>query len=240
MKALPILFILALAITASAQTGSFIEAGVGGSYGSNRPLDREKGGPDLFGSVGVKVIEFKDSTIQIRARGKLSREPELLDLFSRDNNPERKATGELRLQPEVRWNLSTESYFKPFVGVGAEYIRHFGLESAPYSAFTPTLTFGTHAGGYEAFYTRIFEDRLNRQGFPVQTVPGVITNRLESSLLKGDRIGFSYSFKLGGKFRFKAGAEADYVSYRACSNRACDAYREYDWTVRPFFVISIY
>src|SRR5262245_61210346 len=120
MKRFPMFLIVFLALftVAGAQTGSFIEAGVGGSYGSNRPLDREKGGPDLFGSVGVKIAEFKDSSIQIRVRGKLSREPELLDLFARDNNPERKATGELRLQPEVRWNLSTESYFKPFVAGG--------------------------------------------------------------------------------------------------------------------------
>lgn len=227
-------------MTASAQTGTFIEVGAGGSYGSNRPIDREKGGPDLYGALGFKIAEFKTTTVQLRARGKLSREPELADLFTRDNNPERMPTGELRLNPEIRWNLSTESYFKPFVGAGFDYYRHFGLKGAPYSGLNPALTFGAAVGGYELAYTRLFEDRLNRDSFPVQTVPGVITTRLESSKLKGDRLGASYSFKVFGKLRFKAGAEADYVSYRACSNVACDAYREYDWTVRPFIAISIY
>lgn len=238
---LSILILLAATAVANAQTGTFFEAGVSGSYGSNRPMDREKGGPDFYGALGFKVFEFRGSTIQARARGKLSREAELADLFARDNNPERQPTGELFFSPEARWNLSIESHFKPFVAAGVEYRRQFGLEGAPYSSLNPTLTFGTRVGyGYEVFYTRLYDDRLNRSGFPVQTIPGVITARNESSLLRGDRLGVSYLFRIRGKLHFKFGAEGDYVNYRACSNVACDAYRERDWTVRPFVVISIF
>lgn len=237
-RILPLLLIVLLAIPASAQTSTFFEAGLGGSYGSNA---REKSFPEVHGAVGFKVFQFKDSTIQLRAKGKLSQAAELADLFTRDNNSLRMPSGEVKVGIEGRWNMSTESYFKPFIATGFEYTRQFGLKGAPYSALNPTLTFGTRAGyGYEAFYTRIFEDRLNRSGFPVQSVKGPITTSLESSRLRGDRIGGSYLFKVTGKLHIKAGLEADYLSYRACSNAACDAYRERDWVARPFVAVSIF
>src|SRR5262245_32438250 len=231
-----IFVILVTAIIADAQTGTFIEAGVAASYGSN---DRKVGFPDAYGAIGFKIAEFKDSTVQLRARGKLSKTAELGDLFTRDGGI-RHASGELKIAPEVRWNLSTESYFKPFIAAGFEYTRQFGLGAAPYSALNPTLTFGARAGGYEVFYTRLFEDRLNRDGFPAQLPNGALSIYRLSSELKGDRIGASYLIKLRGKLHIKIGAEADRVSYRACANTSCDIYREYDWVVRPYVAFSIF
>ena len=227
MKRFTLLLILIVAtISAHAQTKSFFEAGLAGSYGSN---SRETSFPEVYGALGVKLFEFKDSTIQVRARGRYSKTPELQDLFTRDNNPERIPSGEFRGAAGIRWNLSTESYFKPFVEAGAELTQHFGLPSAPTRALQPTLSFGTRAGyGYEIGYTRLFADRLNRASL------------FGSSKLRGDRLGVNYSFKLAGSLHFKFGAEGDYVSYRACADNACDGYREYDWTVRPFAAISFY
>lgn len=203
------IIVMLLAVSsASGQNKTFIEFGLAGSYGSN---NREKSFPEVYGTAGFKLFEFKESTAQLRARGIWSERAQYADLFTRDNNPERKASGQLIVSPEIRWNLSTESYFKPFIAAGAEYTRHFGLPNKPNHALTPTLTFGTRVGyGYEVSYTRLFEDWLG------------------PSKLRGDRIGASYTLKLSGKFHFKFGAEADYVSFRACSNVDCDGYREYD------------
>jgi len=110
-----------------------------------------------------------------------------------------------------------------------------------YSSLNPTLTFGARAGqGTEVFYTHLFEDRLNRSGFPVQLPNGALSSYLLSSELKGDRIGASYLIKLRGKLHIKIGAEADRVSYRACANTSCDTYREYDWVAGPFVVFSVF
>lgn len=238
MKLFTLSILIFLTISANAQTGTFFEAGLGGSYGSNA---REKSVPEVYGGLGFKVAEFKDSTIQLRARAKYAEKSELADLFTRDNNATRMPSGELLTGFEGRWNLSTESYFKPFGAVGFEYRRQFGLQGAPYSSLNPTITFGTRIGyGYEIFYTRLFEDRLNRSGFPVQQVNGVLTGKLESSRLKGDRIGASYLVKLRGRLHLKIGSEFDRVSYRACSNRSCDAYREYDWIGRGFVSLSVF
>src|SRR5262245_52562838 len=97
--------ILAFAIVADAQTGTFIEAGLGASFGSNSD---KKGFPEAYGAIGFKIAEFKDSTVQLRARAKLSKTPELGDLFTRDGGI-RHASGELKTAFEARWNLSTES-----------------------------------------------------------------------------------------------------------------------------------
>lgn len=219
-------FLLLFTVAAVAQTGTFFEAGLGGSYGSNA---RKKSFPEVYGAVGVRLLDFNDSTVQARLGAKYSRTPELQDIFARDDNPTRIPSGELILHPVLRCNLSTKSYFKPFIAAGGEYRRQFGLTGHPYSSLNPTLTFGTRVGyGYEVAYTRLFSDRFNR------------SNPQGSSNLRGDRIGANYSIKLSGKFHFKFGAEGDYVSYRACDNVSCDGYREYDYIVRPFAAISIY
>lgn len=219
-------FLLLFTVAASAQVNSFFDAGLAGSYGSNQ---KKLSLPEIYGGLGFKFAEFKDSTVQVRLYGRYAKQPQYADLFTRDDNPERTATGDLNARFGLRWNLSTESYFKPFVEGGVEYTRHFGLPSAPQSALSPTLTFGARAGyGYEAAYTRLFEDRLNRSSL------------YGSSRLRGDRIGASYLFKVAGSLHFKFGLEADRVSYRACADNACDGYREYDWSGRGFFGVSIF
>lgn len=221
MKRILLFIIVALAaITVEAQTNTFVEAGLSGSYGSN---EKRVSFPELYGVAGFKLFEFNGATVQLRARGRYSKTPDYADLFTRDDNPERRATGELILAPTARLNFSKETFFKPFVDAGVEYRRQFGLSGAPYSGLNPTFTVGTRAGyGYEVFYTRLFEDRFGR------------------SRLRGDRLGLSYSLKLASSFHFKFGAEGERVSYRACSNVDCDGYREYDWLARPFVAISIY
>jgi hypothetical protein len=221
MKRILLFIIVALAaVTAEAQVNTFFEAGLAGSYGSN---SRQKSFPEVYGAAGLKFAEFRGATVQARVRGIWSEAAQYADLFTRDDNPERKASSQLILGFGLRANLSTESFFKPFVEGGSEYTRHFGLPSEPHHALSPTLTFGTRIGyGYELTYTRLFEDRL---GY---------------SRLRGDRLAASYSIKLAGKFHFKFGAEGDYVSFRACSDKDCDHYREHDYVVRPFAAISIY
>lgn len=130
---------LAAAIIANAQTGTFFEAGVAASFGSN---SKDKGFPEAYGAIGFKIAQFEGSTVQLRARAKLSKTPELGDLFTRDGGI-RHPSGELKTAFEARWNLSTESYFKPFIAAGAEYGRQFGLNAAPYSLH-PSRTWVTH------------------------------------------------------------------------------------------------
>jgi len=233
---LPILLTLVLSLTAQAQ--SFFGAGLQLKYTTNT---RDQNFPEVYAEFGQNLFGFKDTTVSYRLHGSYTEKPDIADLYTRDNNPDRIASAQVILRPAIRWSLNNASYFSPFFGGGVDYTRHFGLPSAPNQSLNPTLSFGTRIKrNSELEVVRIFADRLNRQGFPVQSVSGSFSGRTDTILLKGWRFAGHHELKLTGSAHLIIGAEYSDVVYRACGNLACDAYREYDGIGKVYVGIRIH
>ena len=131
-----------------------------------------------------------------------SHTPQLQTIFTTDEGS-RKATGEYRVRPEVRYWLNRETYVKPFIGGGVDYFyQKFageGYSGAPSSGLNPYITFGASVGEkHEASFARLFED----------------STRLNPSRLSGYRVNYSYTQPLYKSFALRAGIEADYLRFR--------------------------
>lgn len=198
--------VLALTPIVGYGQGTSFGAGVQGSYSTNTT-------DNVFPSVYADLKVGLPANLQYRLHGEISKDEYLSTIFTRDNHPTRKASGEVRLTPELRfWFNRGGSTFKPFVGGGVDYFRQFGLEK-PYQGLNPLLTFGTRIGyGYEVSFTRIFTDPTD-------------WNRSD---LSGYRADFAYDKKLAGKLHLVLGAGVDWLRFREDAGVGYDYYFERD------------
>lgn len=207
---------------------------IGGGASFNRtsaydpsPAQTGDGGQNFFGAY-VEAGSRLPLNLEMRVLGEYGFKASLPTIFTRDEGSARRAVGEFRLRPELRFNFSNTGPARPFIFGGGEYFRQRfeGEEAegygrgAPASGFNPIAGFGVGLGGHsEASFARLFPDN---------TV-------LNNSRLEGYRFNYTFKKKLGGRLALKIGGEADYLTFREASGFELgdyDDYRERDFLLR--------
>lgn len=202
------------------------------------PLVRKDGGANL-GAIYVEANAPLPLNLEMRVLGEYSFNAALPTLFTRDEGATRKAIGEFRLRPELRFYFNREGFFHPFVAGGVDYYRqrfkdvdpapipgpvpalsYYSHRDAPASGLNPTFTVGSGIGEYgEASFTRLFPD----------------TTILNVSRLEGYRASYNYTHRLSRRLGLKIAGELDYVTFTEASGFGRyerDYYRERDVVFR--------
>lgn len=224
--------------TTQAQTQSFI--GFGGSFTRTSAYDpspaRTGDGGAYFGGFYLEAGAPLPLNLEMRIRGEYGFNADLPTIFTRDEGSRRKAIGQIRILPELRFYFTKQGPAQSFIVGGGEYVRQRfeGEEGeeygpgAPASGFNPIAGFGVGLGyNSEVSFVRIFPDN---------TV-------LNNSRLEGYRANYAFRKKLTERLAFKIGAEADYVTFREASGFGegeYDDYRERDfiYRIRAGFVLK--
>jgi|SRR5215813_4197016 len=225
---------------AEAQDKTFIGGGVSIIRSSNfdpTPAKTHDGGSTFPGGYVEGALALPKN-FQARVLAEYSGTPQLQTIFTTDEGS-RKAIGEFRIRPELRYYFNPESKIRPFVAGGADFFHQRFAEqkpaplpepvpaiayeeehghSEPSSGFNAYLTFGAAIGEYhEASFTRLFTDHTD----------------LNPSKLSGYRGNYTYTRPLFGPVNLKAGVELDWLKFRETNGYGyVDPYYETDTVIK--------
>lgn len=235
-------FVFWAACSGEAKAQTFVGGGAQVIRSSNfDPSDKQrKDGGSTFPGGYVEAGLKLPANLQARVLAEYSGTPQLQTIFTTDEGS-RKATGEFRIRPELRYQFNPENNIRPFIVGGADYYHqrfqeqrpaplpgpvpalyhedeyeHEGGE--PSSGFNAFVGFGAAIGdSHEASFARLFEDYTS----------------LNPSKLSGYRVNYFYTRPLYGRFDLKAGVELDQLRFRETNGYGyIDPYYENDTVIK--------